>query len=769
MLLGKLVNCQRGAVSLDAQITVTAFLQPTLVCESSACLADVLALLAQRENQEQDAIVSPDEADFPISNRDHLILVDEHQHPLGLVPLSLLLGDTLLAAESVSEPFQPLPSFRPLLEMAAAYLEPLLCVPAHISLFQFWQQLQSIPPTTAHWAIIAETSGAFLGLVDLPKLVYCLAHQSTLSPAMPWLVDVKSQLDASLRFQSGSTAAALETVLDLAQPLQAKIANLTVHNQLNSVLLAEVSHELKTPLTAIVGLSHVLKNSSLGLLSDRQRQYVELISQKSQQLMRLVSELLDFTQLQTHPLTLRPEPVALETLCKQAIAQATHAYEQEQARSHTQPIQLTLAPVLPPLVADELRLRQMLVALLRNGLGLAGAQGAVGLQVESWGNWITFTIWDTGLSIPPHQQHLVCQIPQTIDHPERDQLYAMGLGVILAQRLAHQQGGDLTFVSAPDQGNQFTLLLPSQPPTVIPQTSQCRSTQGSVILIVAAAPDLISMLTQQFRARGDQAVIARSGPEAIEKTRILQPRLIVLHLILPLVSGWDVLTLLQGSPETAGVPIIAIGENHQHQIALHKGAQAFLTMPILRQDLDHCLDQVGGDLESKAAIAPDSHTNWGTGQTDVQHTNTALNPGLASMPNPAPEPSLAHLTVLHLECPSPPGGELENLTATVRRPLQVCGCRVVATDDLEEAELLAQIWSPKVILYSGQAPTPLHQLSHHPPLAVLPLVLVHPQLADLGHQLPRLTIFACPLSTAASATDITSFLQVLKVAASVNG
>lgn len=756
-------------MSLDAQITVTTFLQPTLVCDSSACLADVLTLLALRENQEQEAIASPDEADLPISNRDHLILVDEHQHPLGLVPLSLLLGDALLAADSASEPFQPPLSYRPLSEVASAHLEPLLCVSAHLSLFQFWQQLQSIPPTTAHWAIIAETTGAFLGLVDLPNLMHCLAHQSTLSPAMPWLADVKSQLDASLRFQPGSTAADLDSATDLAQPLHAKIANLTVHNQLNSVLLAEVSHELKTPLTAIVGLSHVLKNPGLGVLSDRQRQYVDLIGQKSQQLMRLVSDLLDFTQLQTHPLTLRPEPITLATLCKQAIAQATHAYEQEQALIHTQPIELTFAPVLPPLVADELRLRQMLVALLRNGLGLAGPQGEVGLQVESWGNWIAFTIWDTGLSIPPHQQHLVCQIPQTIEHPEWDQLYAMGLGVILAQRLAHQQGGDLTFVSAPDHGNQFTLLLPSQPPSVTPQAPQRRSTQESVILIVAAAPDLITTLTQQFRARGDQAVIARSGPEAIEKTRILQPRLILLHLILPLVSGWDVLTLLQGLPEMAGVTIIAIGEDHQRQMALHKGAQAFLEMPILRQDLDCCLEQVGGDLEPKEAISQGSNTNWSTGQTDVQHTHTPLDPLLTSMPNSAPDPSLADLTVLHLECPSPPGDELGDLTSTVRQALQVCGCRVVGTDDLEKAELLAQIWSPKVIVYSGQDPTLLHQLSYHPPLAVLPLVLVHPQLTDLGHQLPRLIIFTCPLSTAASATDLASLLQVLKVAASVNG
>ena len=677
-----------GPVSLDEQTTVAAFLQPTLVCAASARLADVFAQLSRQSQQQSESVKAEATAAVP-PHHNQIVLVDQHQHPLGLIHLSQLLGDVLLAPPTPPDYIDPLRCSRSLSELAAAYLEPLLSVPAHVTVPQFWQQLQSIPPTaTPHCAIIAKTTGAFLGLVDLPKLMHYLAHESTLSPTMPWLAETKSQLDASLGSQPDAMATATAGP-GSAQPLTAKIANLTVANQLNATLLAEISHDLKNPLTAIVGLSHVLKNPGLGALSDRQRQYVELIGQKSQQLMQLMSDLLDFTQLQTYPLPLQSEQVAILTLCKQAIAQATQSHPLGQALAHEQPIQLNLAPDLPALVADELRLRQLLVALLRNGLGLAGAQGNVGLQVEQWGDWITFTIWDTGWGIPLHQQHLVCLIPQTLDHPERDQLYVMGLGVILAQRLAQLQGGDLTFVSAPEQGSQFTLLLPLQRPETGEQDQRLSPLSHRLILVVATAPDLITTLTQHIRNRGDQVVIARSGPEALEKNRILQPQAILLHLILPLVSGWDVLTLLRHTPDTPVGPIIAIGEAHQRQPALQGGAQDLLTQPILRQDLNRCLDQIasGGD-----SAPNDREFLASSGLTKPpQQPPTNRGRSLPSWSAQAPDPDLVNLTILHLEDPLDP----EDLSASVSQHLHVHGCRVIATGDLEEAELLAQIWGPQ--------------------------------------------------------------------------
>ena len=757
---------------LDGHTTIAAFLQETLTCQASACLSDVLTLCAQtwNRNQTQAEIAAPNDAAFASTHTDHLILVDHHHHPLGLVHLSRLISDVLLA--TATDAPHPLHSRCPLSEQAAAYLEPLLSVPATITLFQFWQQLQSIPTTAApHWAIIAETTGAFLGLVDLPKLLHCLAHQSTLSPEMPWLAEVRSLLDPGGKGQ-GEPLVAPDERAGLPQPLQAKIADLTVLNHLNSALLAEVSHELKTPLTAIVGLSHVLKNPGLGALSDRQTQYVQLMGQKSQQLMRLVSDLLDYTQLQTHPLTLQPDVVTVPMLCQQAMAQAVQSYQLEQDQRHPHPIQLTLAPELPLLVADELRLRQILVALLRNAMGLAGAQDEIGLQVEAWGHWFTFTVWDTGRGIPPHQQHLVCNIPQTLDHREQGQLYSMGLGVILAQRLAQLQGGDITFVSEPN-GNRFTLLLPSHPPIQGAQGQSAEPADHLLILVIAAAPKLIGTLTQQLQARGHQVMIARSGPEALEKARVVQPQMILLHLVLPLVSGWDVLTLLQHASGISSVPIVAMGAPHQRQQAVRRGAQAFLALPIFEDALDHSLDWVRRSqppaAQSTSTLNTEGH---GASPSPTAPTSASeLDALVSALPSQAQEPLLVNLTVLHLDHPMARDPALSSLDTPISHHLHLHGCRVVATDDVEEAELLAQIWHPKVILYTSRDASLLHQLSRDSPLAMLPFVLLHPEMVNLGHQLPHLTIFACPLpdgitphtSPAAAAT----LLQVLKVAASV--
>ena len=758
-----------NTVALDGQTTMAAFLQEALICQASAGLGEVLALLHPASPASNSPTVITHPVPAPL-HRAQLILVDHRQHPLGLVPLSRLLGDVLMAM--ATDPTPLLQSPRPLADWTAAYLEPLLSVPANITLSQFWPQLQAIPtPTTPHWAIIAETTGAFLGLVDWPKLMHCLAHQSTLSPMMPWLADARSLLEPDAQHPAPPLSPVSNQDQDQApQPLQAKIADLTVINHLTSALLAEVSHDLKTPLTAIVGLSHVLKNPGLGDLTQRQAQYVQLIGQKSQQLMRLVSDLLDFTQLQTHHLTLQPDVIDVPALCQQAIAQATQSHQSEHAVHLPEPIQFTIAPNLPSLMVDALRLRQILVALLRNALGLAGSQGELGLQVDPWGNWIGFTVWDTGPGIPPHQQHLVSQIPQTVAHSTPEHLYSMGLGVILAQRLAQLQGGDITFVSEPE-GNQFTLLLPSQPVATgeVPLSSSAGG--RPLVLVVAAIPDLIRTLTQHLRTRGEPVVIARSGPEALEKARILQPRLILLHLVLPLVSGWDVLTLLLHTMDISATAILAIGAPHQRQQALQAGAFAFLELPIRSPDLDHCLDQVqqqwaGSTPLHSLAIdgAPPLPSH------PVQPFPGTASPPMTSIPNRAQKPTPINLTVLHLDQPPDPLTDVFSFSL-VSQHLHIHGCRVVATDDLEEAELLAKIWHPKVILYTGRDATLLHQLGRNSPLAMLPFVLLHPELVHLGHHLPHLTIFSCPLSSSSPATtstaDVATLLQVLKVAASV--
>jgi len=171
-----------------------------------------------------------------------------------------------------------------------------------------------------------------------------------------------------------------------AQELTAKNADLTELNRMKDEFLACISHELKTPLTAILGLTGVLKEKGVGDLSPRQDRYARLIYQSSRQLMMVINDILDLTRLETHQLELLPEPVEIGAVCERALEQVVRLYAEDMAETTkldlARNIQLEIEPGLDTLVADTLRLRQMLVHLLSNALKFTEADGSVGLTIH---------------------------------------------------------------------------------------------------------------------------------------------------------------------------------------------------------------------------------------------------------------------------------------------------------------------------------------------------------------------------------------------------
>ena len=125
---------------------------------------------------------------------------------------------------------------------------------------------------------------------------------------------------------------------------------------------------------------------------------------------------------------------------------------------------LAIEPELEIVVADELRLRQMLVHLLANAFKFTASGGEIGLRVSYWAGWIAFTVWDTGIGIPEHQQHLIFQKFQQLETPLTRQFEGTGLGLVLTRALARLHGGDVSFLSQEGKGSQFTLLLAPTPP-----------------------------------------------------------------------------------------------------------------------------------------------------------------------------------------------------------------------------------------------------------------------------------------------------------------
>ncbi len=540
----------------------------------------------------------------------------------------------------------------------------------------------------------------------------------------------------------------------VAKELEAKNADLVQLNRLKDEFLACISHELKTPLTAVLGLSSLLKDQTLGKLNERQARYAQLIHQSGRHLMAVVNDILDLTRMETGQMELRPEPVQIRRVCDRVFQEALQLQHHKHPQGESSSLlpdsiqakySLEIESGLNMIIADELRWRQMLVHLLSNALKFTPADGKMGLKVSRWERWIAFTAWDHGIGIPEDKQHLIFQKFQQLENPLSRQFEGTGLGLVLTQSLARLHGGDITFISQESKGSEFTLILPPSPPPQdlgteewetddylreqgLTSTKQSElSTKKSsklpvsnyqlpvikqpsrLVLIVEAVPRFIEDLTSKLTGLSYRVVIARSGTEAGEKARKLQPKLIFINPLLPLLSGWDVLTLLPTDAETCQIPVVITATRGDKERAIINGANKFLSLPVQQLALEQVLAEFT-DLQSK---------NYAQKLVILR-----LVPGKYSLTESTQEKSVYEDKFLSL-------------------PAEY---RVIEADDLAQANLLARIWQPHVILIDRipDSVNPvefINKLSQYSILTAIPLVTLDSETTQAANQVEQFSVF----------------------------
>lgn len=519
------------------------------------------------------------------------------------------------------------------------------------------------------------------------------------------------------------------------QELVLKNADLIQLNRLKDEFFTCISHELKSPLTSVIGLSSLLKEQKLGSLNERQVHYTQLIYDSGRQLMTLVNDLLDLTRLETRQLQLKLLPINVKTVCEKAY----HTLEERYKGKIDLPIPFTLEidAGIEQIVADELRLQQMLFHLLDNAVKLNNLDGEMGLKVNRWENWMAFTVWDTGMGISEESQSLLFQQWQQKEHRLREQLEGTGLGLILTQRLAKAHGGDISFISLKDRGSQFTLLLPIS----LAQKNLENTTINSLpqiyplVLVVESISATIEQLTDFLTRLGYRFVIARTGTEALEKARQLQPEVIFINPLLPLLSGWDVLKLLKSDPMTKDIKVIVTSFQCDQQLSKKNGADGFLSLPLQQSELEKILNKSNSIVTNK----------------------------------------LNHLTILRLH----PDLEQANwMGSVIDSQFEVClgkqlselNCRLLEADSLEQAEMIASVWDiDVVVLDSKSLKNPsnyLLSLSKCENLSALPLITLDTLITESANRIDNLSVFPCLFPN--QENKIAQLLEVIQIAAVAN-
>jgi signal transduction histidine kinase/ActR/RegA family two-component response regulator len=362
-------------------------------------------------------------------------------------------------------------------------------------------------------------------------------------------------------------------------------------DQLKSEFLAMVSHELRTPLTAIIGYSRLLTRQVHGPLSAKQLEHQEAIFRSAQRLSDLINDLLDVSRLEAGRVELSPRPTAVRQVVDQVAAVVAVAAQAKQIR-----IDNAVPAELPLVHADASRLQQILVNLVGNGVKFSSSGGLVRVSAGRQRDQAWISVEDRGVGIPKDELARIWDPFYQVEAPMQRRHGGSGLGLAIVRRLVELHGGVVRAESdGENRGSRFTFTLPvaAEPAVVESAPVEMQPTEpfleGRAVLVVEDEPqtqDLMRLVVEDLL--GGVARICDDGEQAMREAAERPPALILLDLMLPRVSGWEVARRLRQSPRTSTVPIIAVSalsRSQEREAALHAGCDAYLTKPFTPDDL----------------------------------------------------------------------------------------------------------------------------------------------------------------------------------------
>ncbi|BAY28616.1 hybrid histidine kinase [Nostoc carneum NIES-2107] len=360
-------------------------------------------------------------------------------------------------------------------------------------------------------------------------------------------------------------------------------------NQLKNQFLANTSHEIRTPLSSIIGFTHLLLAQGYDPTRERHQEYLNIIQSSSKHLLALINDILDLSKIEANQLDVQWEIVNVPTLCRNVLALV-----KEKAANKGLKLLLDIEPEVTTIVADPLRLKQMLLNLLFNALKFTTI-GTVGLQVIAKGSFLHFTVWDTGSGISPIDQAKLFQPYFQIANPTVNRNEGTGLGLAVTRKLAEVHGGCIEVESKVDCGSRFTIILPLNP------VGELAGIVGDVTAASPAMPldiapscfleillvenDLNNAKLMQIYLEklGYQVTVAKNAAEMWEALKDINPAVILMDVNLPDDNGLNLVRQLRENPQYQMTPVIAqtaMAMKGDRDICLAAGVNDYISKPI---------------------------------------------------------------------------------------------------------------------------------------------------------------------------------------------
>ncbi len=396
------------------------------------------------------------------------------------------------------------------------------------------------------------------------------------------------------------------------EKLRSAIRQANLASQAKSDFLANVSHEIRTPINGIIGMSELCLETPL---TSEQQSYLQSVLSCSNTLLALINDILDFSKIEAGQLQLENISFNLLHCLEETVGQFSF-----QTLEKGLELAVDFDPALPHLVrGDPTRFKQILYNLLSNAIKFTDEGEIVvrarPLVVEDESVRVALAVTDTGIGIPAGRLEVIFQSFTQADASTTRKYGGTGLGLSICKKLCELMGGAIRVESKPRKGSTFEVEIPFGLPSRQPASTPARLAQlkGLRVLIIDDNQTNRTILARLCEQWGFASVAAASGLEGLDAlesaTRKKQPyQLVMLDQHMPELSGLDVAALVLNRPSLAGVKIILLSSSlnlAESSRAAALGISRSLTKPVKQKYLlDLILDELGtapGRLAAPAA------------------------------------------------------------------------------------------------------------------------------------------------------------------------
>ncbi len=398
-------------------------------------------------------------------------------------------------------------------------------------------------------------------------------------------------------------------------------------SHMKGTFLANVSHELRTPLTSVLGFAKIIKkrldeviapavpanDTKTARAMQQVNSNIDIIIAEGERLTSLINNVLDLAKIEAGKLEWRMEPISIKEVVERAAAATAALFEPKPFK-----LKMEVENELAEVIADRDRVIQVVINLISNAVKFTD-KGAVICRARRDDASVVVSVMDSGFGIKEEDYSKVFEQFVQVGDTLTNKPMGTGLGLPICKQIIEHHGGKIWVESKPGKGSTFSFSLPiatkltgaeklaeefgvrridvnalvMQLRAHLPSSSDSQPDGKKTILVVDDEASIRELLRQELENEGYRVREAQDGREALAEVKREKPDLIVLDVMMPELSGFDVAAVLRNDPETFNIPIVILSIIQDQKRGYRLGVDRYFTKPM---DTKALLAEIGALL-----------------------------------------------------------------------------------------------------------------------------------------------------------------------------